>query len=736
MAVTEESRSTWESGPAARSWQVPDYLTASPKAVTIWAYQQVEDGRDYQEKAPGFAQLEEAVRLLSGEPDARLAAKQKDGKYSRLATARLKRNLREQIASLSDIRFVPGYRSDNKDFSKQESTLNSYAAFWYVDRFVDLSIKKGVQWMAITPCAWLEIKYHQLYGERDKRDIEVEGLSAFDVVMSGVPENGDHQGAYTVTIIKDVPIYRAHAEWPDYQHLLQPDRETPKSWFEKMRDKARAIVADVFNQPSNTPATARNPTCRLYYQYVLDLAINRSNQEVKMGYAKRRRQQVENGVPVEREVEIETPWAYKVPYVGQMIRSGYDANGTATYRVAQEEDCRLFPGRRLIVFNDHKDRLYDGPMWDWHGKVPLVKLCGDSWPFGDFSMLHDGAPIQVTINELERMAHQTARNRYNPSLKYNYRAIDRNKAKVVRTDVTGQRIGYNGAEGTGENVMSPLLPKEFYSIEEWYMNFLEKYLPGNMDYQMGVQQIGNLAKMKATVKDESLQSALENAGPIVKSIARDMERAMRDLAEMFKFLVIQYKRAPALLAILGKDGVTADTFDYQPGNLIPSHLPGENKSHPSVYSDRERGKWMADHLPFFIAPNTLHEMVQMAQKLIYLQLWRSPNQFPIDPWTIAEVLRLGNFGEKPEGGNSILERWVKWQEIQLRIKMKMAAEAKILARELGLTDDGMEGGGQPPGGGTPKGGARGRGGRAPSGKAAPQIAEKDGGTRTTVKESS
>lgn len=84
----------------------------------------------------------------------------------------------------------------------------------------------------------------------------------------------------------------------------------------------------------------------------------------------------------------------------------------------------------------------------------------------------------------------------------------------------------------------------------------------------------------------------------------------------------------------------------------------------------------------------------------------------------------------------MLERWTKWKEMNLRLQMKMAAEAKILARELGLEPEGMEGGGGGGGGGTPKGGARGRGGRAPSGQAAPQIVQKDGGTRSTIKESS
>jgi len=710
-----------------KSWQAPAYSATPSKELHTWSIQQVDDGREYFESSPGYRQLEESIRLLTGDPDPRLAEKQRDGKYSKLRTARLKRNLREMIGSLSDIRFTPGYHSDNNETQDQALTLNRRAHAWYVEEFIDVKIKRGIQWMAIAPCGWLEIHYRQFPGERGRQDHDVEALSAFDVVMTGVPEDGDHQGAYTVTIIKDLPVYLAHALFPEKQDILRPDRETPKSWYEKMREKAKTVIADVFSNTGGTPTalTAKNPTCRIYYQYILDLSVNRSGKELKMGYVKEKKVD-DSGKEVEREVE--TPWSYKVPSVGQMIPAGYDTNGTPTYRRAEPKDCRTFPGRRLHIFND-QDTIRDGPMFEWHGKVPLVKLCADSWPWGDFSMVHDVAPIQETVGELERIAHQTARNRYNPSVLYDYKAIDRNKAKSLRTDITGQRIGANLSERA--DPIRPLLPKDFYSIEDWFKWFLGEYLDNAMDYQMGVRDISAMAKMRVGASSDSMEKLLEIAGPIVKSISRDLERAMRDLADMFKYNVMQYDRTPKIMQIVGPDGITPENIDFNPGNLIPAHLPGENKKFTSIYSDRERAHYMADHVRFFVTPNTMHEIVQTSQKLIYLQLWQKG--FPVSPWTLAEVLHIPNFGKKPDGANSELELWMAWQEMQLRMKMKMAAEAKILMKELGLDEGGEEGGEatNTPGTG-PKGGARGVGGRASSNQTEPQLKQKDGGTRSTI----
>jgi hypothetical protein len=709
-----------------KSWQVPAWQPRPSQDLFTWAKQQVDDGTEYLEMEPGYAQLEESIRIIAGTPAAPLAAKQSDGKYSKVQTNRLKRNLREMVNALSDIRYTPGYHSDANETQRQAELLNRVAYSWYVNRFIDRKIHKAVQWMSICPRGWLEICYRQIPGERGRRVIDVIPHSGMDVVMTGVPESGDHQEAYTVTIIKDLPVYLAHALWPEHQSKLRPDRETPRGWVEKIKGAAKQILSDVF---SNEPqaASAKNPTVRLYYQYVLDLSINTSGKTMKMGYVsqKQRTQNPSGGAPVETMVDVETPWSYDVPSVGQPIPTGYDTNGQAVYRLANEEDARIFPGRRLIVFSE-SETIYDGPMFDWHGKVPLVKFSADAWPFGEFSMVHDVANIHDTINEMERITHQTARNRFDPTLLYNMRAFDRSKAKSLRSDVQGQRVGYNGSEAQGDNVVRPLFPQSFNTIDGWFQEFV-KYLQDAEDYQMGVRDVSAMAKMRVGASADSLEKLMELAGPIVKGISRDMERSMRDLAEMFKYLVCQYMTTSSIMQIVGVDGITPENFDYDPGNLVPSHLPGEDKAKPSVYSRQQRAKWLCDHIPFMITPNTMHDIVTTQMKLVYLQLYRAG--FPIDPWTIAEAMRIGGFGKKPENTNSILDRFFAWQKMQIEAKAELSQEAQELM--------GDGGGDTPPNapGIGPHGGHKGTGGRPPSAQSAPRLATKDQGSRVTVRES-
>jgi len=695
-----------------RSWQVPPFSGSTPAEVQEWAKQQKDDGIEYFESSPGFEQLEESVRILSGRPNAGTAAKQKDPKYSKLSTNRLKRDLREMVNSLSEIRYNPGYGAGNNDLHATAETLNNVGYFWWVGRFIDLKFKKGIQWMAISPCGWIEICYRTIPGERGKKAIDCIPMSAFDVVMTGVTESGDHQEAYAVTLIKDVPVYLAHALFPDNQNDLKPDRETPNSWYERVRAKAQKVINEVFsgNEPEKT--TARNPTCRIYYQYVLDLSINRSGKTMKMGYVK----SGSNGTMTESE----TPWSYDVPSVGESIPVGWEGE-TQIFRKATADDARIFPGRRLIIFTDTMNKpLYDGPMFDWHGRVPVIKLAADSWPFGDFSMLHDAAPMHEAVNEIDRISHQTLRNRFDPTLLYNMRSVARGDAKAVRLDVQGKRVGYNGAEGN--DPMKPLVPHNFNVVEGWVSEF-RKYLTDEMDYELGVHQISALSKMKAGAGAGGDQfDKLMDAGPIVKGIARDMERSFRDLADMFMFLVFQYMTTPQIMQIVGPDGVTAENYDFEPGNLIPSHLPGEgDKSKKSVYSQMQRAKWLAEHINFMVTPGTLHEIVQTTQKMMYLQLLKMG--FPIDPWSLAEILRIPNFGKPPDGANSMIEKWMAWQKMQMEFKMAMAAEMQ-----------GMQPEGNTPGLG-PKGGPKGTGGRSSTGAQAPQLTSKDNGSRQTMKES-
>jgi hypothetical protein len=692
-----------------RSWQIPKFGVASKKEIHEFFKQQINDGYEYQKSSPGYEQLEESIRILSGKPTDELAEKQRKHKYSKAQTNRLKRNIREMVNSLSEIRWNPAYHSNSRDSFDTAETMNGVGEFWFYDTFVDLQLKECLKWASITPCGWLEICQREVPGGHGEAITDLIPMSWFDVVMTGVPDNGRFQEAYTVTIIKDLPMFLAHALWPDFQKELKPDRETPRGWVERIKQKAQDVIHDVFSSEPEK-STAKNPTVRLYYQFVLDLSINKSGKTMKMGYEKRKEKIAEG---VEREVDHKMPWSYDVPSVGEMIPAGYDERGEHTYKPATPKQCRIFPGRRLLVGTD-KEIVYDGPQWDWHGKVPLVKICADPWPFAEFSMVHDAAPIHEVINKIDRITDQTIDNRFNPTLLYNSRAIGPDKAKTVRADVQGQRIGYNGQEVGSQGAMSTLFDKAFNVVDSFVPDF-RTYLSGEMDYQMGVRDIAALSKMKLGGSSDSMEKAMEMAGPIVKGISRDMERAMRELADMFKYYVFQYWTTPLLLQIMGPDRIVPVNFDYQPGNLIPSHLPGEYRDKPSIYSDMQRARWMADHVKWTMQPGTLHEIVQTTHKLMIMNAWQKGA--PISFRKMNEVLRLGlNLGSPPEGVTNDFEQWVWEKKQMIEIQKEMEGESSNTPN-LG-----------------PKGGPKGTGGRATTAQKSPSQYTKGDG-RSGIKES-
>jgi hypothetical protein len=154
-------------------------------------------------------------------------------------------------------------------------------------------------------------------------------------------------------------------------------------------------------------------------------------------------------------------------------------------------------------------------------------------------------------------------------------------------------------------------------------------------------------------------------------------------------------------------------------------MPGEDKNTSSRFNKFQRARQHADNFFFQVTPGTLHEITQMSQKLLYLQLQRAG--FPMDPWTLAEVMQIPNFGPAPQGTNTVMERWVAWQRMRMEEQAEMQSQLANAAQ-----------GAQVAGAANAMHAAAGAArpvGRPPTAQVAPHLEQKDGGTRTTISES-
>ena len=683
--------------PIYKEWQVPPQAAAEDKIIG-WLNEAVEEGQTWIKNQRGYGDFRRALNVISGidtGADAGAAYR------SKVNPNRLKRNTREIVGTLAKLRPMWGYHSDNKAFKSQAEMMNKVTKALYLENFFDIAIKDALKYAAATCRGWIRPVYRRDMAGTGRGSIDLLAYGSPCVLPVQLPANGDFQRAYAVTILDEMPVYMAHGMFPMFQDKIRPT--TARYWYsnDAVRQASEGnwiqrVAGKIRRSGDNTLTDLLVP---IRYTYVIDLTINKTGKEIPMG-------------------EYGSSWFYKVPYAGQQIPTGLDPqSGQPTFRVADENDARLYPYRRLII-STPETKLYDGPSFDWHGMLPLASFSVDAWPWEPlgFSLVHDGYEINEAIKIIYRGNMDKIRAQLRPALTFDTNATAMREARAFDPYRPDDRIGYDGSAIEGQP-FGLAVPPELLKVEPESMAMIEK-LESTLDAQQAINDVMALAKMRSVGSMDELEKVVEATGPIVEEMSRSMEPPMRAIGDMVKYLVLQYMSTPRIMQYVGEDGITIDAFDYDPSSIVPSHLPGENPDNPSPHTKLQRARTFADNLRFFILPNSLHEMTQMAMKLGLIQLKKSGVM--IDSQTIAEAWSVPNYGDLD--GNTVIERYWTEQEMQLEHMARM----KELAGGLGLT---------PPGAASPGAGKSNPEGRPPSGNAPPAIKSKDGGARSTITES-
>jgi hypothetical protein len=441
--------------------------------------------------------------------------------------------------------------------------------------------------------------------------------------------------------------------------------------------------------------------CDIYYTYVLDLRINYGEVD-EQGNPVLGPDGNQIGKPLEMG-QAGTSWAYTVPYVGQMI-TRFEGGKNVT-RPATEDDCRVYPYRRLLI-SCNDALMYDGPAFDWHGMVPLVPFYLDEWAWEDtgFSLFQGTANTQDAIDDLMRYIYRVAMARANPGKVYNTDITTGDKQGKLTSrqaeslDPFDPGIGWGVDGDIKEPVLRPPFPEWCYNIPEWVMKIVE-FLQASIMRQLGHDQIKSLEKLRANISDP--EKLLDAEGPTVMGTSRSMERGFRDLARIFLGLVVQYMPVGVLADYVGVDAIAPATFDYKPYSIIPSHLEGEQTTDAagnpveSGVTESERAKNFLRNIRVSVTPHSMHYIAQAQKKLNLLALLGKG--VPIDPETLANEFDLSNWGSIE--GSTIKEKVLNWA------KEKLTDEAQIAKLQHALGLDPPDPGGKP----GPKPGAPGSG---------------------------
>ena len=538
-----------------------------------------------------------------------------------------------------------------------------------------------------------------------------EALGLLDVVPVQIPRSNDVQDAYAVTIYDYMPIAEAHGRFPLYQGELQT--VGPRSYKTQVQAK-RMDYAERYRYGEQGRSFG-NLYTEIRYTFVRDLRINNTGYELPMG-------------------DVGTTWFYKVPSIGQPIFGGM-RNGLPFMRPAMVEDCRVYPNLRLLITSPGIDRpMYDGPAFDWDGKMPIIQYVVDDWawePLGR-SLVGDVGSIEATTRKIERKIDQVITATLNPPMGYNH--TETGGPKIEHFDIFEEDVRI-GLDGKPRDVLQSVLPEEVRVSNE-HFTFL-KYLKECKQSQLGLTDLGNLQNMKANIANDTADKMLESIGPIAKGIAARIEKANKAIGYRMKFLILQWFNVGRIMEYVGPDNIAREVFDFNPDELVPSHLPDEMvngmfPNMPSQYDQLTRARWFARQIRLVSVPSTLLRITQMQEQLKYLQLKRG--NAPISWSTVMKKLDVQNYGEVP--GNTEHEKWFNEELETQKLKIIAAAQAAQLMKQLGIeAPPGGEGG---KGGGGGGGGKGGGGGRPPSGSKSPKLRQKGaqgGNPRTVVSES-
>ncbi len=633
------------------SYRVPA-ASANEDTKCGWLRETVQLGESWLKGQLAYRSIQEAKALILGSRDVGPNAE-----VSRLQIKRAKRQIRELVSIMANLRPTASNKSDNPKLYDTATALNKIDKAWWFNTFADRAFKDSFQAAAVTGTVYVEHGWDtDLLGYK-RGDVFTGVYAADEVLLINPPKDHDLQRCYAVITKQRVPIHILHARYPLRAHEISPDYGV-EGYTQQGLDYVQSFMSSplrhLYGSGNFTDSPAPDdifPTVDVYTATINDLSINLTGSDIRMG-------------------EPGTSWEYTVPSLGSDIATGLKGwEGVPTYRKATADDARIYPLRRKIVATSTKI-LYDNTAEWWHGSVNLARFSFDDWwceALG-FPLTRDVVSIEEDSNSLSRGVVDAANIRLDPPIGYDENLVSERLALALNPRQPGQRVKLNMQMG---EAIKALLPANYADLPNYVMETI-RYLNDQQDWIIGSRDVMALAKAKQIPSEGTIDKLMEAAGPLAQDMTRSMERGMRDLGEMRRWLNLQFRTKRQLFAILGDNGVTEELFDFDPGTLIPSHMPDEDpEAGPSRYNRYQRAREFGSQLSYHVTANSMARLQQMSQKLIMLQLYQR-GLLPSDPWTIAELFEVDGFGPPPESATNAIERHIEWT----RVQAQLAAEAQ------------------------------------------------------------
>ncbi len=697
MPLMAEAGSYFRSQSETSSWQFSPFW-APKEQIFADVENQISEGEGFLSSQKSYRDFPRNVRVFNGVFN--------DSARSNLITNNLKYDIRKFCETLAQVREIAGYGSDDPAYKKMAEMLTRVSKCVYLESDFPFQILKVLQYASVMGIGYLWPKVRATEYGYGERKLEFDALGLLDVVPTQIPSRTNNvQDAYAVTIYDYMPIAEAHGRFPVYQKEIQTVGMR-RNYHSRMQ--AQRVDYAERNRYGDPGRTFGNLYAEIRYTFVRDLRTNTTGYELPMG-------------------DLGTTWFYRVPYEGQKIFGGM-RNGVPYYIPAGPQDCRIYPNNlRLIITSTGMSRpMYDGPAFDWDPRIPLIQYTVDDWawePLGR-SIVGDVSSIEQTIRKHERLMDQVFAAQKNPPMGFDN--TQTGGPKIEHFDVFEPDVRL-GLDGDPSKVFQSILPSGV-TVSAQDFAFL-KYLNEKEGKQLGLEDLGAIGvDMKLQLANDQVDKMIESIGPIGRGIAARVEKANKAVGERVKYLILQWFDTKRVMEYVGPDKMAPEIFDYNPNDIIPSHLPDElvENQFPeteSKYTQLERARWFARQIRLISVPSTLLKITQMQQQLLMLQLKKG--QAPISWLTVFRAMDIPHPEEEIENS---------YKEQEKLEKMKVLAQIDVMQtlKKLGINPQELQGGGEA------NNAKPHPGGRPASGRKSPKLRQKGaqgGDPRTTVTES-
>ena len=301
------------------------------------------------------------------------------------------------------------------------------------------------------------------------------------------------------------------------------------------------------------------------------------------------------------------------------------------YRVPPGE--RLFPRKRLMVWAGSKI-LYDGPSPYWHGLFPFAQLVlrPAVWRIGGISAYRNLVPLQMAMNKVGAGTLDLCERAVDPQMAFADGAMDDTSFKNFYPDRHGAMLKMNPQARWGEHAkyIDPA------PLPAYVGGFIDR-VDQAFSRQSGTMDMAGMMEKGQVPGGDTVEQFRDHASTIYRLDSRHIEPFMRAAGTQFVSNIFQYFGRSQRMWMLGKDGITREDFDYDPGTMVPWYAPKE------------------DHykrFPVRIAAGSMHGGKRDREKVAAMSLYKMN---AIDRQTLLEML---DFPKIPQ----VLERLQAQQE--------------------------------------------------------------------------